>query len=277
MKKNFLLITVLLISFLAFYSCEKTEDVETENQELTEDAGSDLIEDVLWNAIDLDIDYAGNILESNGYKSTTDTCPLIIVEHPDSISFPKTITIDYGDSYCETFYGIMKKGKIVIEITAPIQYPGSVRRISFDEFYINAHKIEGAKTLINKGFNEAGNLNFDATLVGGKIIFPDGRTATRESIHNREWTKGIEHPTYWWDNEWLLTGGSTGSHRDGKTYVNTITEPILVKAMCHFAVSGTMELLIQNQFLLVLDFGDGECDRIATLTFGDLVWEIELD
>lgn len=277
MKTKILLIAALLIPFFAFYSCEKTEDTQKENQELIDSGESDIIEDVLWNAIDSDIDYAGSILESNGYKSTTDTCPLIIVEHPDSLSFPKTITIDYGDSYCETFYGIMKKGNIVIEITAPIQYPGSVRRVSFEDFYINEHKIEGAKTLINKGFNEAGNLNFDATLVGGKIIFPDGRTATRESIHNREWTKGIENPTYWWDNEWLLTGGSTGSHRDGKTYVNTITEPILVKAMCHFAVSGTMELLIQNQFLLVLDFGDGECDRIATLTFGDLVWEIELD
>ncbi|NPD86347.1 hypothetical protein HNS38_16355 [Lentimicrobium sp. L6] len=277
MKTKILLITALLISFFAFYSCEKTEDTQAENQELIDSGESDIIEDVLWNAIDSDIDYAGNILESNGYKSVTDTCPLIIVEHPDSVFFPRTITIDYGDSYCETYHGALKKGKIVIEITAPIQYPGSFRSISFEEFYINEHKIEGAKTLINKGLNDAENLNFEATLTGGKITFPDGRASTRESIHNREWTKGIENPTYWWDNEWLLTGGSTGTHRDGKTYVNTITEPILVKAMCHFAVSGTMELLIQNQFLLVLDFGDGECDRIATLTFGDLVWEIELD
>lgn len=277
MKTKILIIAILAISILGFLSCEKEEDVKTVNQELTEGDGGDVIEDVIWNAIDIDVDYAGSILESNGYKSVTDTCPLIIVEHPDSVFFPRTITIDYGDSYCETFYGGMKKGKIVIEITAPIQYPGSVRSVSFEDFYINEHKIEGSKSLTNKGFNDSGNLNFDAILTGGKIIFPDGRTATRESIHNREWTKGIENPKYWWDNEWLLRGGSTGSHRDGKSYVNTITEPILVKAICHFAVSGTMELLIENQFLLVLDFGDGECDRIATLTLGDMIWEIELD
>lgn len=277
MKMKILLITALLISLFTFYSCEKTEETTDENQVLIDSGESDLIEDVLWNTIDSDIDYAGIVLESNGYKSLKDTCPLIIVEHPDSIFFPRTIIIDYGDSYCETFHGAMKKGKIVIEITAPIQHAGSIRSASFEDFYIDEHKIEGIKTLVNKGFNDAGNLNFDATLIGGKIIFPDARVATRESNHNREWTKGIENPEYWWDNEWLLRGSATGSHRDGKTYVNTITEPILIKAMCHFAVSGTMELLIQNQFLLVLDFGDGECDRIATLTFGDLIWEIELN
>ena len=277
MKTKTLIIAVILIPLFAFFSCEKTKDTQDKNHVLIESGEGDIIEDVLWNAIDFDIEYAGSALESNDYKSLSDTCPLIIVEHPDSLSFPKTITIDYGESYCETYHGAMKKGKIVIEITAPLIYPGSIRRVSFEDFYINEHKIKGTKALINKGFNDAGNLNFDVTLTDGEIIFPDGRIATRESIHNREWTKGIEKPKYWWDNEWLLSGSSTGSHRDGKTYVNTITEPILIKAMCHFAVSGTMELLIQNQFLLVLDFGDGECDRIATLTLGDIVWEIELD
>ncbi len=277
MKMKIILMITLMISIVTFYSCEKQEDVTEDNKVVLESGESDIVEDIIWNAIDTDIEYAGNILESNGFKSVTDTCPMIIVEYPDSVFYPRTITIDYGDNYCETYFGIMKKGKLVIEVNAPIHYPGSIRRISFEDFHINEHKIEGVKTLTNMGFNDAGNLNFDAILTGGKIVFPDGREATRESNHNREWTKGIENPTYWWDNEWLLTGGSTGSHRDGKTYVNTITEPILVKAMCHFAVSGTMELLIQNQFLLVLDFGDGECDRIATLTFGDMIWEIELD
>jgi len=276
MKKIILWVTMaLLTSAFVFTSCEKKNDDNppTSNQQLAED---EALADTYWNAIDKDVDFASQLMEGNHYKSVTDTCPMIIVNHPDSVFFPRTIIIDYGEDYCETWNGSMKKGKIIIEVSSPIALPGSVRSVNLENFYINEKHIEGTKTLTNKGFNDSGNLNFDVILADGKITFPDGAIITRVMNHNNEWTQGLETPNYWWDNEWLIRGTASGTNRNGVSYQNEIVNPVLVKSLCHFPVSGTININITDLGTLVFDYGNGECDNIATITFGDEVWEITL-
>ena len=274
-KLNLLLSIAVLISIVFLSSCEKEK--QENPQTLTEKSAQDqAITDVLWHSIDSDIDLASSLMESNHFKSTKDTCPLIIVDHPDSTFFPRTIVIDYGENYCETANGLQKKGKIIITISNHLALLGSTRTITLENFHINNHHIEGEKTLTNKGLNGDGNMNFDVDLINGKITFPDGGTALRTMNHNREWTEGIESIAYWWDNEWLIRGTASGTNRDGVIYNNEITTPILVKATCHFPVSGTIDINITDLGTPILDYGDGSCDNIATITFGDQVWEIEL-
>jgi len=276
MKKITLLLSLAIFSaVLIFTACEKKTD--SPNNSFNEKSAEDeALADVYWNSIDNDIDFASGLMESNNFKSVTDTCPMIIVDHPDSVFFPRTVTIDFGEDYCETWNGQMKKGKIIITVTNFMHIEGSVRTVVLDNFYINDHHIEGTKTLTNNGYNDNGNMNFQVVLEGGQISFPDGGIITREMNHNREWTAGIETPRYWWDNEWTITGTASGTNRDGKSYSNEITNPILVKSVCRFPVSGTVDMNISDVGTIVLDYGDGECDNIATLTFGDHVWEINL-
>lgn len=279
MKKISLLLSTLVLLFsVAIISCDKNENTEDNNPSLTLlSAEDEVLEDILWNTIDADVDYVGGLMDLKSYKSVLDTCPMIIVEHPDSAYFPRTVIIDYGEDYCETFHGRAKKGKIIIHITRPIYEEGSIRTVTFENYFIAEHQIEGVKTLINKGINDSGNMNFDVTLADGKVTFPDQTEATREMVHNREWITGMDTPRYWWDNEWLSRGTAQGMHRDGKAYENTILEPVLVKAVCRFPVSGTIEILISDlPYPVLLNYGDGACDNLATLTFGDQVWEIEL-
>jgi hypothetical protein len=153
---------------------------------------------------------------------------------------------------------------------------GSVRTVTLEDFYINDHHIEGFKTITNNGMNNSGNMNFDVVLENGQITFPDQRVITRTMNHNREWTAGIETPRYWWDNEWLIRGTASGTNIDGVSYSNEIINPVLIKSICHFPVSGTINMDISEYGLVVLDYGDGECDNIATLTYGDETWEIIL-
>ncbi|NOR87152.1 MAG: hypothetical protein GQ527_06040 [Bacteroidales bacterium] len=276
MKKITLLLSLaVFLGVTIFTSCEKTD--ENNNTTFTIKAAEDeAIADAYWNDIDADIDFASDLMENNGFKSVTDTCPMIIVDHPDSVFFPRTITIDYGDEYCETWHGQMKKGQVVIHITSPMHLEGSVRTVTLEDFYINDHHIEGIKTLTNNGFNDSGNMNFDNVLEGGQITFPDGAISTRIMNHNREWTFGIETPRYWWDNEWLIRGTASGTNIDGVSFNNEITTPVLVKSVCRFPVSGTIDHTITDVGTFVLDYGDGECDNIATITFGDETWEIIL-
>jgi len=278
MKKISLLFTIILFGLaIVFISCEKEDQKDDENTLLTIPSAEDeALEDMLWNAIDADVDFAGAVMNAKGYKSVLDSCPMIILEHPDSAYFPRTLIIDYGES-CETWYGRIKKGKIVISLSNALHLEGSVRTVTFEDFFIDEYQIEGLRTLTNNGYNDAGNMNFDVTLRDGKIIFPNQTEATREMDQNREWITGISTPFYWWDNEWLIRGNASGVHRSGKTYENTITKPILVQATCNFPVSGSVEMNINDlPSPVFLDYGAGDCDRFATLRYGDEEWKIEL-
>jgi len=279
MKKISLLLSAMAFVFsFAIISCDKDESTEDVNTSLTIPSAEDeALEDILWNTIDTDVDYVGGLMENKGYKSVLDTCPMIIVEHPDSAYFPRTIIIDYGEDYCETFHGRVKKGKIIIRVTRPMHEEGSIRTVTFENYFIGEHQIEGVKTLTNKGINDSGNMNFDVNLRGGMVIFPNQTIATREMDQNREWTTGMDTPRYWWDNEWLIRGSASGIHRNGKSYENTITLAVLVKSVCRFPVSGLVEMEIGDlPSPVILNYGDGECDNLATLSFGDQVWQIEL-
>lgn len=272
MKATKLFLSVFLLAIF-FTSCEKTEDAN----ELvsTKAVQEEAIADILWNTIDADVDYASELMNNKGYKSVTDTCPMIIVDHPDSVFFPRTITIDYGDG-CETWHGRVKSGKIVIHISAPMHLEASVRTVTLENYYIDNHLIEGTKVLTNKGFNDSGNMNWDVVLSGGKITFPDGSVSLREMTHNRELVAGIDTPFYWWDDEYHITGVATGTNIDGVSYVNTITKPVLYKTVCRFPVSGTVDMVITDLGTLIFDYGDGDCDNEATVTYGDQVWTILL-
>ena len=270
---------IALVFSLSMTSCEKTDGkLDNVDTSMTIPAVQDkAIADFYWNMIDADIDIAGNILESKNYKSVTDSCPNIMVEFSTDSIFPLTIIIDYGESYCEDINGFQKKGKINIYMTKPIMMPGSVRTISFEEFYINDLLIEGTKTLTNKGMNDNGHLNFDAVLLDGKIIFGNGEFIGRNSNHNRAWVNGISTLTFPGDDEWEIRGTANGISRHGITYVNEIITPILVKLSCDFPVSGTVDISIPEMPEIILDYGDGACDNIAVILIGGVPTQIILN
>ena len=263
----------LLASSLIFNSCNKNEDAT--EVVTTRTVVDEAVADILWNTIDADVDYVSDLMGTKGFKSVSDTCPMIIVDHPDSAYFPRTVVIDYGDG-CETWHGRTKSGAIIIEISRPLHEIGAVRTVTFNDYFVNGYGIEGVKTFTNNGMNDSGNINYQVVLQAGKIVFPDGGEVLREMNHNREWISGIETPRYRWDDEWLIRGTAEGVNRDDVSYLNEITTPVLVKAVCKFPVSGTIDMNITDLGVMVLDYGDGECDNIATITFGDRIWEIEL-
>lgn len=274
MKTTKLFLSLFFILSIVFTSCEKAEDANeiVSTKAVEEEA----VADILWNSIDADVDFVSDLMGSKGYKSITDTCPMIIVDHADSAFFPRTVTIDFGDG-CETFHGRIKKGKIIISVSSPMHLEGSVRTVTLEDYYINDHHIEGTKVLTNMGYNDSGNMNWDVMLSGGKITFPDGSISLRSMNHNRELIAGIDSPFYWWDDEYHITGTATGTNIDGVSYVNTITKAVLYKTVCRFPVSGTIDMEISELGTLVFDYGDGECDNIGTIKYGDQVWEIELN
>lgn len=180
----------------------------------------------------------------------------------------KTITIDFGDG-CTGPYGVTRSGIIFITYTGARFIPGSKWTITFQDFYIDGRHIEGTRTVENVSESIDANPKFHVLLEGGKVTWPDETFATREVDHYRVWVRAA-NPI---NDEIHILEGSTanGINRDGVTYLNTVLSDLIYKRACRgmnkarIPVQGIKEVILDG-ITYIIDFGDGECDSIFTIT-----------
>lgn len=242
-----------------------------------DDAVSEAVFEDVFNSVDnatISLDDAMKNGETKAVFLVADSCPAILVSHPSTGIWPKTITIDYGTG-CTGYYDNTRSGKIIIEVTGPRREEGSKRTVLFDNYFFNGIKVEGTKVFENLGLNANNNFVISVTLNDGKLILPDGKTLERESEHNREWVAGFMTPNKW-DDECLVTGSASGRNAEGISYLRTITNPLHWKRVCAFIVSGVVKFERDGKEPFELDYGTGECDNKAVVSRGGESKEIQL-
>lgn len=179
-----------------------------------------------------------------------------------------TIIIDFGDGV-EGPGGRVRKGKIIITYEGQKWAPGSFRRVTFKDFYIDDVRVEGVREHRNTSESRDENPQFSITLEGGKLTFPDSTTATREVNKVRTWFRAT-NPL---DDEITMEGTASGSRRDGVRYEVEIIERIVYKRGCRrlriFIPVAGVKQITSGENVVVIDYGDGECDNIATVTVND--------
>jgi hypothetical protein len=188
-------------------------------------------------------------------------------------SFPKTITLDYGDGL-ELKNGTILKGKIIILLSAPPRTDGAVRTVSFENFYVDSTNIAGTRTLtcsIVEGQNPKVNVVGNITLT-----FADGTTLVRETEKTREFIAGFDTPLYHFDDEISITGFTSSVCSEGYSHTATIQLPLIIKGECRFIVQGTVAIDKNDEPLALLNYGDGTCDNLATITVDGVTKEIKL-
>lgn len=260
---KWLLASTLLLGIL-FTACKKDEDgtVATEQITAAEDqtSANDIYEDV-----DEQVDEA---IETRGGDPSGNACPTVTIDPADpngaSGSYPRTMTIDFGTDGCTGVDGRVRKGQIVVNLTDTLTNVGAVRTATFVDYYVDGVHVEGTRTLTNQGANADGNLSFTRTVVGGKITYPNGKTTSWEANHTMVLTEGANTAT-WLDNVWEVSGNASGITRNGKAFTSEITTPLVRKRVCRWAVSGVKTLTIEGK-TITIDYGNGTCDRIATVT-----------
>ena len=257
MKKQFWFFATILTVLLAFSACEKNEvnTITDEDLATSEDATTALN---LFQDTEDEVDYE---IET---RDPSDNCPTITVS-PDDGSFPRTITIDYGTDGCIGLHGRTRRGLIIVTLTDSLRNPGAVRTVTFDNFFVDDAQLQGVKTLTNEGFNAEGLPVFSRTVEGGSITFPDGEIATWESSHTIVMIEGNDTPQMM-DNVLQITGGASGLNRNGVAFTVEITTPLIKSKTCPWIQSGIREITT-NGNTRTIDYGDGNCDRIATVTF----------
>ncbi len=260
MKKMFFLVPAILLFGLFIQSCKKDNDTRTiVEQVVAEDivAHNDLSEQIETD-VDASIDAFTGAAEDRG------DCPTVTFAQPQG-TWPNTITLDYSDAGC-TKNGNTFKGKIVISQSNPMNLLGATRSFTFQNFYFENVKFEGSKTVTNAGLNAAAQTYFTVA-VNETLLYPSGAQAVYSSSRTRTQIEGASTAAKA-DDVWSITGAANGTNRNGLNYSLTITSPLIKKIGCPWIAQGTLEFTVNNK-TRSLDFGDGTCDKDATLTLPD--------
>lgn len=193
-------------------------------------------------------------------------CATITVTPNDS-TYPKTVTIDFGDS-CLGRDGKVRKGKLVLHFTAPIRRPGAVVTLTFVNYYVNRAHIEGTK--IFKNLSEPPMHKWSIEVLDGKVSFPNGRGYLYEGIKTVKQIAGMLTGIVR-DDVYQITGRSKTTFRNGTTINLNTEDPLIKRVNCHWISEGTLKIKI-NDRVLKLDFGfpnNGNCDNKALLTWNN--------
>ena len=174
----------------------------------------------------------------------------------------KTVTLDFGEG-CELRNGNFVSGKIIMTYERDPEAASKMITYSFEDFYFNRKNVKGGGSILRERSNENGNpqstKTFDVT-----VTWPDGLFASKVGEKVREMIEGQGTPA-WGDNVFLITGNWTFTRRNGIVLSAKIIKELRRELACKFLVSGTIELS-KNLDTAILDYGDGECDDLATVS-----------
>lgn len=266
MKYTQLIIAAGLVLGIGMSSCKKSENLEeiettfelSGNQAVTdnlvEDA-HDLLDEAAANA-NLMGARPGEALQSMNNLScaTVNITPLS--------GFPKTIVIDFG-SGCTSQNGVFRKGKINVVLSDSIRRSGSTAVMTFDNYFVNSFKKEGTITWTNT--SAGGTKSWTRRVENGKITAPDGRYWLHSGLKNVTQTAGSATPLNLLDDVFSITGNHTVTNAAGNTRTAVVTEALQKKTICENIDKGKIRIDGASHFA-VLDFGDGACDRIGTIS-----------
>jgi hypothetical protein len=193
-----------------------------------------------------------------------------------------TRTIDFGTQGCTLHNGNVVKGKIIISFSKIFTTP--LKNISYklEGFYHNGSLIEGSKTItheLRKSDLLADIHPVTTHTIELKITKQDGKVYTRIGTRVREMVEGFATIGNWEDNVFKVWGYHITTFPNGikYTFKTEKMQALVFKMSCKmpFPVSGIVEIL-KNELKATLDYGQGECDNKATMTFKDVVKEIIL-
>jgi len=266
-------LTTLMLSgllLIGFSSCKKDKselgtEIETTfdlsgkqaiSENLTEDANN-LLNEVTETA---GLTGAREPLISNG----TTTCAAVSISGG---AFPKTITLDFGTAGCSSGNSpIVRRGIITIVLSDSLRKPGTTATMTFNNYYVNNYKKEGTITWTNT--STPGTRSWRRVVTNGRVTAPNGNIWQHTSDKSVTQTEGLSTPRNLLDDGFTITGNAQTTNPAGNTRTSTIIIPLHKKVICDHIDMGSIQFQGPNHTAL-LDFGNGTCDNIATITINN--------
>ncbi|MFW5644453.1 MAG: hypothetical protein ACOCZL_00940 [Bacteroidota bacterium] len=287
MKTRIFLIAAATTAFLMGCEKEPADDMNlfTEEEEavIMEDAASDNVIE----AMDYEVDFytsSEDLIDGlSGSKKSASAAewrwrykngagPAITVD-PTGRAYPKTITIDYGDGI-ELVNGRIISGKIIIDVSARPRTNGATREVRYENFYVDSVNIAGGATRTFTGADSTERVFSNVSDL--TLTFADGTVLYRTSERTRTLAEGFETLFRHSDDVILISGYVNYEAENGATFSKTIVDPLLKTGACRFIVQGIVSFTLNGEDFAELDYGDGTCDDLATITKDDETRQITI-
>jgi hypothetical protein len=271
-----------MIALGVLLSCQETDEVASSPEAIY------AIEETTTDAFYQDADDLTSVVILNtsqaagGRLSAASTSPddnrfcdnvvvTVTIDEASTLEWPiGDIVIDFGTG-CTDAIGNVRKGKIKIHFEGKRFLPESSLTITFDGYSINSVSLAGTRTLTNITGSSEENPTFQIELEGGSATWPDGTNATREHCFIREWDRGELNVLT--DDRLLVSQcpdaevAASGKNRRGINYTMIIETELVYKRGCPIAVSGVKVFTnVATGQEIRIDYGDGACDRMVTIT-----------
>lgn len=305
MKKSVLftqLITAAFFASLMLIACKKenssslspaeeeqaanySSESETENEAVF----NDVFDNVLGVNSEVGIGGTGvfSRMASNGRETGVDSIPSCVTVSITLLNaparFPMKIVIDFG-SRCLGRDGHTRAGKIITEYTGRLTQPGNSATTTFDGFKFDSITVQGTHKITNTTVAGSNQRQFTIDVTDAKLTKPDGNYSLWTSNRVITQTEGNGTPFVPLDDVFQVTGSSHGQVKHGDliyAWNCEITDPLIKKFICHWISQGVIKvrresLSTNSQWVATLDYGQGNCDFLATLTINGVSHEIKL-
>ncbi len=241
-------LSLLSVCFFLFQSCSEDAATDTGDIELTQTEVQTILEtDEIASVADNALAelFAGNTVTN---KSANDC-----------------YSATYSDTGFEaTFNNCVLNGTDNVNGTLTVTYAvgneSAASTATYVDFYVGTIKINGTRTYNISGDVQQNGIFFTVTSEMS-VEFEDGSTISENGTKTFGFTFGedLASSTYSLSGNWQVQA-------NGNTYQIETNGDLVGNLSCEYLVSGSMDVS-KNGLEITVDFGDGECDDIATLTY----------
>ena len=168
----------------------------------------------------------------------------------------RTLVIDFGTG-CMCADGRTRSGQIIVRFTTDTNRRIAGAVVRRRNYFVNQNQHTARRT-----FTDLGGGSFNVAVDSASII-----RANNGGTHSwtANWTFAPTANTTSTVREYSVTGASNGINRKGIAYTTTIQRPLIKSSTCFkYFTAGTVNISNDRGRTMVLDYGNGTCDNIAT-------------
>ncbi len=206
---------------------------------------------------------SGNLSFKNESAALINGCAVVTL---DTVANPHTVLIDFGDA-CTGNDGKVYGGQVYATFNnTDLGLTGSYVDITTYDFTIDGDAINGGLRLVNNG--PGPNARMEGTLEVTANITYEGHAGDLHGTFNYDlWWEDLDTPQPG-DDSFLFFGTGAGYTTGGRAFTQEISRPLVRRRSggCNFFVLGTVDLEVAGESTRTLDYGEGDCDDIATIT-----------
>ncbi len=287
------LATIVFFSILLiFTACQKensqtnaADEQEVEAAKVSSEADGEA--EIVFNGV---FDDAMGVNDEVGIAGTgvfgrVTACPDVLIERLNPGSpFPVKITLDFGTG-CVGRDGHFRSGKVMTIYTGRLIVPGAMATTTFDGFYFDSTHVQGTHKITNTSPTvvPATTRQFTVVVNDAKLTKPSGNFIEWEShkVITQFEGLGTVNPL---DDIFRIEGNSSGKVKRGNLIVlweSNIREPLIKRFNCRWIVKGVVRTVRRNAaantpWVALLNFGNGTCDNLATITINGVTFQITL-